>query len=169
MMSNHLISVPFAHICLRLLLNPTMYKSPKSFLFPWKGSKGLLFITLPQVLLLVVVIGLLVYTVLACMKFTRRSLTVTALRNQLLLLQGKFVHPFAMDPDVEREQMEILHNNLKTSSDATQITANSDLKQLIQSTCLSIKSILNKSDLVNKTGWIKFNRVMSDFDDLYFQ
>jgi hypothetical protein len=130
--------------------------------------KGILFIALPQLLLVVVVAGLLVLMVSVCIKLTKGPLSTTALKRQLILLQARFVAAALVNPDLEREKMEALQNNIKTSSSPLTISGDYELRVLFHNNCESIQSKLYQPDLDNRTGWIKLNELMTGFNAMYF-
>jgi hypothetical protein len=124
---------------------------------------------LPQVLLIIVLAGLLVLLVTTCTKFTKGPINTAALKNQLRSLQLKFVTAALINPDLERKEMEILQNKLKTTSNPSIISGDHDLKQLFGNNCKYIQSEMNNTNLENRSGWIKFRALMFGFEKLYFQ
>jgi hypothetical protein len=128
----------------------------------------MLLITFPQVLLIVVLVSLLVLMVKTCIKFTKGSLSTTALKKQLRQLQSKFVSSAPIDAETERQEMEILQNKIKTSSGPSTISGDKDLQQLFASNCNYIQSAMTDVNLVNRSSWIKFKELMFGFNDLYF-
>jgi hypothetical protein len=141
----------------------TIYKKSAKVL-----KQDLLFITLPQLLLIAVVASLLVLLVLTCIKSTKGPLSTAALKHHLLLLQSRFVSSALIDPEMERQEMERLQNKIKTSSDQSTISADKDLKQLFASNIHHIHLAMNDLNVVNKSSWIKFKAVMFDFNSFYF-
>lgn len=131
--------------------------------------KGILIVTLPQILLIVVVAGLLVLMVFSCIKAVKGPLSTTALKRYLILLQAKFASANTIDPNLERDEMENLQNKIKTSCSALRISGDSDLKSLFHNSCRSIHLILQQPHLNDRTGWLKFNALMTDFKTSYFQ
>jgi hypothetical protein len=125
-------------------------------------------ITFPQILLIVVLLGLLVLLVRTCIKFTKGPLSTTALKQQLLQLQSKFVSSALINPEVERKEMEILQNKIKTSSDQLNISGDKDLQELFASNRKYIQSIMGDVNLTNRSSWIKFKELMFGFGDFYF-
>jgi hypothetical protein len=140
----------------------------KGNLLTWHRNDGSLYLALPPLLLIIAVVGLLILTVSVCIKFTKGPLSTAALLRQLQILQAKFMQGKTIDPDTQRQEMEILQNKLKTSSDPALISANSDLKQLFSSNCQAIQSVLERPLLENRTSWIKLNTMMLDFNSHYF-
>ena len=129
----------------------------------------MLIIILPQVLLIVVLAGLLVLLVTTCIKFTKGPINTAALKTQLRSLQLKFVTAAVVNPELERKEMEILQNKIKTSSNQSIISGDHDLKLLFDSNCKYIQSEMNNTNLTNRSSWIKFRELMFGFDKFYFQ
>lgn len=133
-----------------------------------ENRRRMFLITFPQVLLIVVLLGLLVLLVRTCIKFTKGPLSTTALKQQLLQLQSKFVSSALINPEVERKEMEILQNKIKTSSDQLAISGDKDLQELFASNRKYIQSIMGDVNLTNRSSWIKFKELMFGFGDFYF-
>jgi hypothetical protein len=83
-------------------------------------------------------------------------------------LQLKFVTAALINPDLERKEMEILQNKIKTSSNPLIISGDDDLKLLFGSNCNYIQSAMMDVNLENRSSWIKFKELMFSFDYLYF-
>lgn len=132
------------------------------------GNGSLLFLTLPQISLIVFVTFLLILMVSVCIKFTKGPFNTSALLQQLKRLEAKFVSGKMINPKIEREEMERLQNKIKTTSDPAVISGNRDLKRLLYNNCKSIQTVLSQPGLENRTSWIKLNALMVDFNDLYF-
>jgi hypothetical protein len=141
----------------------TIYKK----LVTYRKQK-LLLITVPQLLLVAVLLSLLVLMVITCIKFTKGPLSTTALKRHLLLLQSKFITSVPINPELERQEMEKLQNKIKTSSDQLTISEDKDLKQLFAINCEHIHSAMKDVNVVNKSSWIKLNAVMCGFSKFYF-
>jgi hypothetical protein len=73
-----------------------------------------------------------------------------------------------INPEAERQEMEILQNKIKTTSDQLTISGDKDLKQLFASNCKYIKSIMADVNLANRSSWIKFKELMFSFNHFYF-
>jgi len=129
----------------------------------------MLIIILPQVLLIVVSAALLVLLVTTCIKFTKGPINTAALKNHLRSLQLKFVTAALINPELERKEMEILQNKIKSSSNPSIISGDDDLKLLFGSNCKYIQSEMDNANLENRSSWIKFRELMFGFDKLYFQ
>lgn len=130
---------------------------------------GVLFMALPQIILLVVVVGLLVWMVQTSVKSTKGSLNTAALKKQLMQLQSKFLRSETINPDRERAQMEMLQNKIKTTSEQLTISDDNDLKQLFDTNCNYIIAAMNNAGLEERSSWIKLKELMLDFDALYFR
>ena len=124
---------------------------------------------LPQVLLIVGLGALIVFLVTTCIKFTKGPISTDALKRQLRLLQLKFVTAETINPDVERREMEILQNKIKTSNDPLIISDDNDLKLLSGSNCKYIQLEMDNVNLANRSSWIQFRELMLGFDRFYFQ
>jgi len=124
---------------------------------------------LPQILLIVGLAALIVLLVTVCTKFTKGPISTDALKKQLRLLQLKFVTAETINPEMERKEMEILQNKIKTSSNALIISDDNDLKLLSDSNCKYIQSEMDNINLTNRSSWIQFRELMLGFDKLYFQ
>ena len=129
----------------------------------------MLFITFSQVLLIAGTAGLFVLVVTTCIKFTKGPISTEALKNQLRSLQLKFVTAELINPELERKEMEILHNKIKTSSKQLTISGDKDLQQLFASNCNYIQSAMIDVNLSNRSSWIKFKELMFSFDEFYFR
>jgi hypothetical protein len=125
-------------------------------------------INLPQMLLIIGLGGLLVLLVAACVKFTKGPINTEALKKQLRSLQLKFVSAALINPELERKEMELLQNKIKTSSNTSIISGDHDLRLLFSSNCKYIQSEMNNVNLENRSSWIKFKELMFSFDHLYF-
>jgi len=131
-------------------------------------KQKLLLITVPQLMLIAVLVSLLVLMVLTCIKFTKGPLSTAALKQHLLLLQSKFITSVPINPELERLEIETLQNKIKTSSDQLTISGDKDLKQLFDSNCKHVHSAMTDVNVVNKSSWIKLNAVMCGFSEFYF-
>lgn len=104
----------------------------------------------------------------ACFRSTKGAVSTAALLLQLQQLHAKFMSAERIDPEIERKEMEIIQNKIKTASDAAVISGNPDLKKMFGLNCQSIASVLNTEGLTDRTAWLKFNALMIDFNFLYF-
>jgi hypothetical protein len=146
-----------------------MKQIQKIRLYITRGSSGITFIAFPPLLLIIVVVALMALMVSVCIKFTKGPLSTAALLQQLQHLQARFASGKQINPEREREEMEILQNKIKTTSDPITISENMDLKRLFYSNCKSIQGVLGQADLQNRTSWIKLNGLMVEFNSRYFR
>jgi hypothetical protein len=123
---------------------------------------------LPQMLFIVGLAGSLVLLVATCIKFTKGPINTATLKTHLRSLQLKFVTAALINPELERKEMEILQNKIKTSSNPLVISGDHDLKMLFNSNCKYIQSEMNNTKLENRSSWIKFKELMFSFDAFYF-
>jgi hypothetical protein len=130
--------------------------------------KGVLTISLPELLLITVVSGLIITMVYVCTRFTRGPASIIALKNYLNELQIKFKSPLTINAETERGALEILLNNVKTSCNENLITSNVDLKGMFDKTCKQIKYIIESKEVGTRSSWLKFNDVTSGFNEFYF-
>lgn len=126
-------------------------------------------INFPQLLLIFVLAGLLLLLVTTCIKFTKGPISTDALKKQLRLLQLKFVTAAHISPELERKEMEILQNKIKTSSNPLIISSDNELKLLFASNCKYIQSEITNMKLENRSSWIKFKELMFSFYEFYFR
>lgn len=132
-------------------------------------GKGMLFITLPQLLLVIIVAGLLMLMVSVCVKNIKGPLSSGAIKRQLLLLHSKLRTPNLVDPDMERGEMEKLQNKIKTSCSVETISGDNNLKSLFHDNGVLIQEVLRQQHLENRSGWIKLNALLSGFGMQYFR
>ena len=79
-------------------------------------------ISTPELLLLIVVIGLVVMAVTAAMKYTKGNSSLAELQNYLKALQLKLTTPSTMDAEKERVEMHAQLNRIKTTLPQKTIT-----------------------------------------------
>jgi hypothetical protein len=133
-----------------------------------ENRRRMFLITFPQVQLIVVFLGLLVLLVRACIQFTKGPSSTTALKQQLLQLQSKFMGSVPINPEAERQEMEILQNKIKTTSDQLTSSGDKDLQQLSTTNCKYIQLGMTDVNLINKSQWLKFKELMFSFHNFYF-
>jgi hypothetical protein len=121
-----------------------------------------------QILLVIVVAGLIIVAIMSCIKFTKGPLSMGDLKKYLLLLQSKFIHHAFIDPEFERQEIEVLQNKVKTSCSQLVISNNSDLEGLFLNTCQSINAVMTDKEIENRTSWLKFSEVICNFQEFYF-
>jgi hypothetical protein len=132
------------------------------------GSKALLLITTPQLLLAMVVAGLLVLMVKVCIQSTTGPVSTAALKHHLFLLQQRMAGPGKVQPQQEREELEKLQNTIKTSSTPDAISGDVELRSLFRNNCASIQSKIRQPELEDRSGWIQFGELISGFNASYF-
>jgi hypothetical protein len=130
--------------------------------------KGVLAISLLEILLLTVVSGLLIMMVYVCTKSTKGPLSITVLKDYLNDLQTKFKSPLTINAETERKTLDKLLNDVKTSCDKKLISGNADLKEMFDKTCTQIKFITVNKEVGGRSSWLKFNDVSSSFNEFYF-
>ena len=130
--------------------------------------KGVLMFSLPEILLVTVVTGLMIMMIYVCTKSTKGPLSIKALKNYLNDLQMKFKSPLTINAETERAALEILLNNVKTSCDETLISSNIDLQGMFDKTCKQIKFITANKEVDSKSSWLKLKDVSSSFNEFYF-
>jgi hypothetical protein len=130
--------------------------------------KGVLMFTLPEILLVTVVSGLIIMMIYVCTKSTKGPLSIIALKNYLNDLQIKFNIPLTINAETERGALEVLLNNVKASCDERLISSNIDLKGIFDKTCKQIKSITESKEVGARSSWLKLKDVSSSFNEYYF-
>jgi len=125
-------------------------------------------ITIPQILLIVLVLGLFIAMFYACFYSTNGPSSITNLKAHLDLLKSRFANQTPIDPQRERIVMEELQNKLKATCSQKVISDNEVLKTLFSFNCKFINGMLTTAGPINKTQWIKYAALMNDFNDQYF-
>lgn len=125
-------------------------------------------ITISQILLGLLLLGLFAYTFYVCFHSTKGPLSIVNLKAQLLLLKRKFENASPMDPDEERSVMERLQNTAKTSCSGDVISGNKDLKELVSVICQFVNGMITSAGPGNKYAWLRYGALMNDFNELYF-
>lgn len=125
-------------------------------------------ITIPQILLVLLVLGLFGATFYVCFRSTKGPLSILRLKAQLLLLKKKFENQSPIDPEEERSIMEDLQNKTKTSCSGEAISANKDLRALFFVNCQSVNGMITSPAPTNKSSWLKYGALMNDFNEQYF-
>jgi|GEM_PF-2628251 len=125
-------------------------------------------ITIPQILLGLLILGLFAAAFYVCFRSTKGPLSILNLKAQLLLLKGKFENQSPVDPEKERSIMEGLQNTAKTSCSGEVISANKDLRTLFFVNCQFINGMITTAVPSNKTSWLKYGALMNDFNEQYF-
>ncbi len=125
-------------------------------------------ITIPQILLGLLVLGLFAAMFYVSFRSTKGPLSILNLKAQLLLLKRKFDNQSAVDPEEERSIMERLQNKTKTSCSGEVISSNKDLKELFSVTCRFVNGMIASAGPVNKSSWLKYGALMNDFNEQYY-
>lgn len=129
---------------------------------------GVLFLALPEILLLFAVFALVVITIRVCTAAVMAPASMTAIENYLRRLQSKFAGQVAIDPERERGTMERLQKAVKSSCHQDKISANKNLQALSVSSCQSISGFAEKDFSQNQMAWIKLRALVCGFHDSYF-
>ena len=125
-------------------------------------------ISLPEGLLVLLLVGLFSATFYACFGSTKGPVSILNLKAQLLLVKRKFENQSVIDPEEERSVMERLQNKTKTSCSREAISSNNDLRALFFVNCESVNGMRTSSVPTNKTGWLRYGALMNDFNEQYF-
>lgn len=129
--------------------------------------KGVLMLAPLGILLIVVVAGLLVMTFFVSLSSTIGKQSIVALKAHLQALQDRLTVPGTLDPEAERERMEVLFNKVKGSCEQPVISGNKELQDLLVETEIRMQAIDVKQS--HQTGaWIKWKGVTHSFYDQYF-
>jgi hypothetical protein len=133
-----------------------------------KWRKEVLLFGFPDLLLIIVVLGLIIMMVAVCIKSTGGSSSITALKNYLNALQSKFTGLSAIDAEAERAELERLLINVKSNCDKEVISGNAELKTMFGNTCRQVKSVTDSKEAGNRSSWQKLKDVTTGFDEFYF-
>ena len=125
-------------------------------------------ITIPQIMLVLLVLGLFVAMFYACYNSTKGPSSISNLMARLNLLKSKFAAHTPVDPHEERSVMESLQNRLKSSCSQEVISGNEDLRALFAVNCQSVNRMMKISEPGSKMQWLKYGALMNDFNDQYF-
>ena len=121
-----------------------------------------------EIVMMIVVSGLLAMMISTSLKSSGAPLSIAGLTEHLISLKEKFLTSSMIDPERERTAMERLQNKTKTSCTPEFISQNAGLKELYSVNCKSIEKKLADVQTTEKTSWLKFQAMMKDFDDEYF-
>jgi len=124
--------------------------------------------TIPQMLLILLVLGLFIAMFYACFYSTKGPSSFTDLMAHLKRLKIKFANDTSVDPQTERMVMEGLQNKIKTSCSQNVISENEGLKALFSFNCQFINGMMKTAEPSNKMQWLKYGALMDDFNDRYF-
>jgi hypothetical protein len=125
-------------------------------------------ISILQIFLVLLVLGLFTATFYACFSFKKGPLSMSDLKARLLLLKARFADHSPVDPEEERRMMEGLQNKVKTTCSRETISANAGLRALFQVNCQSVNAIIATAKPIDKTQWVRYGALMNDFHDQYF-
>ncbi|HEV7333217.1 MAG TPA: hypothetical protein VGN63_19435 [Flavisolibacter sp.] len=125
-------------------------------------------ITIPQILLALLVLGLFTAAFYVCFRSTKGPLSIFNLKAKLQVLKRKFENQSAVDPEEERSIMERLQNKTKTSCSREVISSNKDLKELFSVTCQFVNGTITSAGPINKSSWLRYGALMNDFNEHYF-
>ena len=125
--------------------------------------------TIPQILLILLLIGLFIATFYACFRSTKGPLSVSNLMAHLNSLKIKFANHTPVDPEKERRVMERLQNSIKASCSQEVISGNEGLKALFFVSCQSINGMMETAIPGSKMQWLRYGALMNDFNDQYFK
>lgn len=140
-------------------------KDPIAAYATWR--KGVLLLAPLEILLIVVVAGLLVMTFFASLTSTIGKQSIAALKAHLQSLQSRLTVPGTLDPEAERERMEVLFNKVKGSCEQPVISANKELQDLLVQTETRMQAIDVKQSR-QQGAWIQWKGVTQSFYDQYF-
>ena len=124
--------------------------------------------TIPQFLIMFFVVVLVVVTIIVSVQRTNAPASLTLLKGHLVLLASRFDAHIVIDPEDERQQMEILQKKVKATCEQHVITADSDLKILVENVCREVKHSSEVEEVSNKTSWLKLRELMLSFNASYF-
>ena len=124
--------------------------------------------TIPQVLIVLFVVVLVVVTIFVSLQTTKNNTSLTLLKKHLFLLASRFEANTAIDPEDERQQLEMLQKKVKASCEQHVITADSELKILVEDVCREVKRSSQIEEVPNKSSWLKLRELMQSFNASYF-
>lgn len=132
-----------------------------------RWRKGVLLIAPLEVVLILVVAGLLVMTFIAGGTATAGKHSIAALKNYLQGLQSRMAEPGTLDPEAEREDMEVLLNKVKATCEQPVISGNRELAELFGRTHDTMQAI-DPGQVRKRGSWLQFRSVTDSFYELYF-
>ena len=124
--------------------------------------------TVSELVLLIVVIGLVVMAVSYSMQYTRGSSNLIELKSYLQVLQLKLSNPSMMDADKERAEIDMLLNRIKTTNSQKTLSQDKELKGLFTITSQQIEQITDSKEIGLRTSWQNLKNIVCDFDDFYY-
>lgn len=129
--------------------------------------KGVLLIAPLEIVLILVVAGLLVMTFIVGGATTAGKRSIAALKTHLQGLQWRMAEPDALDPEAEREDMEMLLNKVKGTCEQPVISGNRELAELFGRTHTTMQAI-DQGQVRKRGAWLQFKGVTNSFYELYF-
>lgn len=129
--------------------------------------KGVLMLAPLEIVLIVVVAGLLVMTFITSLTSTLGKQSIAALKTHLQGLQARLAAPGTLDPEAEREHIEVLFNKVKSSCEQPLISGNKELKDLLVQTETKMRA-MDEQQSRQRGAWIQWKGVTHSFYDQYF-
>ena len=124
--------------------------------------------TVSELVLLIVVIGLVIMALSYSMKSTRGSSNLIDLKTYMQVLQLKLSNHSTIYADKERAEIDMLLNRIKTTNSQKTLSQDKELKGLFTITSQQIKQITDSKEIGLRTSWQKLKNVVCDFDDFYY-
>lgn len=140
-------------------------KDPIAAYATWR--KGVLLLAPLEILLIVVVAALLVMTFFTSLTSTIGKQSIAALKAHLQGLQSRLSVPAALDPEAERERLEVLFNKVKGSCEQPVISGNKELQDLLVQTDTRMQAIDVKQSR-QRGAWIQWKGVTHSFYEQYY-
>lgn len=129
--------------------------------------KGVLLVAPLEIVLILVVAGLLVMTFIVGGATTAGKRSIAALRSHLQGLQARMADPGTLDPEAERENMEVLLNKVKATCEQPVISGNPELEELFGRTHTTMQAI-DQGQVRKRSSWLQLKGVTNSFYELYF-
>lgn len=129
--------------------------------------KGVLLIAPMEIVLMLVVAGLLVITFIVSGVSTTGKRSIAALKAHLQGLQSRMAEPGTLDPEAEREDIEVLLNKVKATCEQPVISGSRDLAELFGRTHTTMQAI-DQGQMRKRGAWLQFKGVTNSFYELYF-
>lgn len=129
--------------------------------------KGVLLIAPFEIVLVLLVAGLLVMTFIVGGATTAGKRSIAALRAHLQGLQSRMADPGTLDPEAEREDMEVLLNKVKATCEQPAISGSRELAELFGRTHTTMQAI-DQQQVRKRGSWLQFKGITNSFYELYF-
>lgn len=129
--------------------------------------KGVLMMAPLEIVLSLVVAGLLVMTFIAGGTGTAGKRSIAALRNYLQGLQSRMADPGTLNPEAEREDMEVLVNRVKATCEQPVISGNRELEELFGQAHTKMQAI-DQQQVRQRSSWLQLKSVTNSFYELYY-